>query len=72
MKKLWVNADPYKKDVIISVFESGAEAVVLLSTKWSTKEPASKRQSRHYRDNTNRKARRDRGEKIQNKRTKSR
>jgi 3-dehydroquinate synthase II len=29
MKKLWVNAVPYNKDVIISALESGAKAVVL-------------------------------------------
>lgn len=29
MKKLWVNAVPYNKDVVISALESGAEAVVL-------------------------------------------
>jgi len=29
MKKLWVNADPFNKEVVISALESGAEAVVL-------------------------------------------
>ena len=29
MKKLWVNAAPYNKEVVISALESGAEAVVL-------------------------------------------
>ncbi len=29
MKKLWVNAVPYNKDVVIAALESGAEAVVL-------------------------------------------
>jgi len=29
MKKLWVNAVPYKKDIVITALESGAEAVVL-------------------------------------------
>jgi 3-dehydroquinate synthase II len=29
MKKLWVNAVPYSKDVVISALESGADAVVL-------------------------------------------
>ncbi|TFG49522.1 MAG: 3-dehydroquinate synthase II [Candidatus Brocadiia bacterium] len=29
MKKLWVNADPYNKQVVISALESGADAVVL-------------------------------------------
>ena len=29
MKKFWVNADPYNKEVVISALESGAEAVVL-------------------------------------------
>ncbi|MHC4864047.1 MAG: 3-dehydroquinate synthase II [Planctomycetota bacterium] len=29
MKKLWVSAVPYNKDVVISALESGAEAVVL-------------------------------------------
>ena len=29
MKKLWVNAVPYKKEVVISALESGAEAVIL-------------------------------------------
>ncbi|MHC4573414.1 MAG: 3-dehydroquinate synthase II [Planctomycetota bacterium] len=29
MKKLWVNADPYNKQVVISALESGAEAVIL-------------------------------------------
>ncbi len=29
MKKLWVNAVPYNKDVAIAALESGADAVVL-------------------------------------------
>ena len=29
MKKFWINAIPYSKDVVISALESGAEAVVL-------------------------------------------
>ncbi len=29
MKKLWVNAVPYKKDIVLTALESGAEAVVL-------------------------------------------
>jgi len=29
MKRLWVNANFYDKDVVISALESGAEAVVL-------------------------------------------
>jgi len=29
MKKLWVNAVPYKKDIVITALESGAEAIVL-------------------------------------------
>jgi 3-dehydroquinate synthase II len=29
MKKMWVNANPYNKEVVISALESGAEAVVL-------------------------------------------
>ncbi len=29
MKRLWVNADPYEKDIAIAALESGAEAVVL-------------------------------------------
>jgi len=29
MKKVWINCDPYNKDVVISGLESGAEAVVL-------------------------------------------
>ena len=29
MKKLWMNAIPYNKEVVISALESGAEAVVL-------------------------------------------
>jgi 3-dehydroquinate synthase II len=33
MKKLWVNADPYNKEVVISALESGAEAVVLPNGK---------------------------------------
>ena len=36
MKKLWVNAVPYKKDVVISALESGAEAVVLPDGKSTT------------------------------------
>ncbi len=36
MKKLWVNADPYKKEVVISALESGAEAVVLPDGKSAT------------------------------------
>ncbi|MHC4666261.1 MAG: 3-dehydroquinate synthase II [Planctomycetota bacterium] len=36
MKKLWVNADPYNKDVVISALESGAEAVVLPDGKSDT------------------------------------
>jgi len=36
MKKLWVNAIPYKKDVVISALESGAEAVVLPDGKSQT------------------------------------
>ena len=36
MKKLWVNADPYKKEVVISALESGAEAVVLPDSKSET------------------------------------
>jgi 3-dehydroquinate synthase II len=36
MKKLWVNAVPYKKDVVISALESGAEAVVLPDGKSNT------------------------------------
>ncbi len=33
MKKLWVSAVPYKKEVVISALESGAEAVVLADGK---------------------------------------
>ena len=29
MKKFWVNANPYNKDVVIAALESGAEAVIL-------------------------------------------
>jgi 3-dehydroquinate synthase II len=36
MKKLWVNAVPYKKDIVISALESGAEAVVLPDGKSDT------------------------------------
>jgi len=36
MKKLWVNADPYKKEIAISALESGAEAVVLPDGKSAT------------------------------------
>ncbi|MHC4336982.1 MAG: 3-dehydroquinate synthase II [Planctomycetota bacterium] len=36
MKKLWVNAVPYKKDVVISALESGAEAIVLPDGKSNT------------------------------------
>jgi len=36
MKKLWVNADPYNKEVVISALESGAEAVVLPDGKSAT------------------------------------
>ncbi len=36
MKKLWVNADPYNKEVVISALESGAEAVVLPAGKSET------------------------------------
>jgi 3-dehydroquinate synthase II len=36
MKKLWVNADPYNKEVVISALESGAEAVVLPDGKSET------------------------------------
>jgi 3-dehydroquinate synthase II len=36
MKKLWVNADPYNKEVVISALESGAEAVVLPTGKSET------------------------------------
>ena len=36
MKKLWVNADPYNKEVVISALESGAEAVVLPDGKSPT------------------------------------
>ncbi len=36
MKKLWINADPYKKELAISALESGAEAVILPEGKSST------------------------------------
>ncbi|MHC4361340.1 MAG: 3-dehydroquinate synthase II, partial [Planctomycetota bacterium] len=36
MKRLWVNADPYNKDVVIAALESGAEAVVLPDGKSDT------------------------------------
>lgn len=36
MKKLWVNADPYNKEVVISALESGADAVVLPEGKSET------------------------------------
>ncbi len=36
MKKLWVNAVPYNKDVVISALESGADAVVLPGGKSQT------------------------------------
>ena len=36
MKKLWVNAVPYNKDIVISALESGAEAVVLPDGKSET------------------------------------
>ena len=36
MKKLWVNAIPYNKEVVTSALESGAEAVVLLDGKSKT------------------------------------
>ena len=36
MKKLWINAVPYKKEVVISALESGAEAVVLPDGKSQT------------------------------------
>jgi len=36
MKKLWVNAEPYNKEVVISALESGAEAVVLPDGKSAT------------------------------------
>jgi 3-dehydroquinate synthase II len=36
MKKLWVNADPYNKEVIIAALESGAEAVILPEGKTET------------------------------------
>jgi 3-dehydroquinate synthase II len=36
MKKLWVNADPYNKEVVITALESGAEAVVLPDGKSET------------------------------------
>jgi len=36
MKKLWVNAVPYNKEIVITALESGAEAVVLPDGKSST------------------------------------
>ncbi len=36
MKKFWVNAIPYSKEVVISALESGAEAVVLADGKSET------------------------------------
>jgi 3-dehydroquinate synthase II len=36
MKKMWVNAVPYNKEVVISALESGAEAVVLPDGKSQT------------------------------------
>jgi len=36
MKKLWVSADPYNKEVAVSALESGAEAVVLPDGKSDT------------------------------------
>jgi 3-dehydroquinate synthase II len=36
MKKLWVNAVPYNKDLVIAALESGAEAVVLPDGKSET------------------------------------
>jgi 3-dehydroquinate synthase II len=36
MKKLWVNAVPYNKEVVISALESGAEAVILPDGKSET------------------------------------
>ncbi|MHC4791066.1 MAG: 3-dehydroquinate synthase II, partial [Planctomycetota bacterium] len=36
MKKLWVNAVPYNKEVVITALESGAEAVVLPDGKSET------------------------------------
>jgi 3-dehydroquinate synthase II len=36
MKKLWVSSIPYKKEVVISALESGAEAVVLADGKSET------------------------------------
>jgi 3-dehydroquinate synthase II len=36
MKRLWVNADPYNKEVVISALESGAEAVVVPAGKSAT------------------------------------
>jgi len=36
MKKLWVNADPYNKDVVIAALESGADAVVVPDGKTET------------------------------------
>lgn len=31
MKRLWVNADPYNKEIVIAVLESRAEAVFFLT-----------------------------------------
>jgi 3-dehydroquinate synthase II len=36
MKKFWVNAIPYKKEIVIAALESGAEAVVLPDGKTQT------------------------------------
>jgi len=36
MKKFWVNADPYEKELVITALESGAEAVVLPEGKSET------------------------------------
>jgi 3-dehydroquinate synthase II len=36
MKKFWVNAVPYKKEIVIAALESGAEAVVLPDGKTQT------------------------------------
>ncbi len=36
MKKLWVNSNPYNKEVVISALESGADAVVLPDGKSET------------------------------------
>jgi len=36
MKKLWVNAIPYKKEVVISALESGADAVIVPDGKSDT------------------------------------